>query len=388
VKKCVGIIGSASSNISCNLQDVAMDIGKLVVDSGFRIVNGGMGGVMEYSAKGGHQSSCYRSGDVIGILPSYKKTDANSYIDVVIPTGLGVARNALVVSTSDIVIGLDGGAGTLSELAMAWQMKKTIVCYGKEGWHCKLKELTLDDREREGVHVFDDLDKLASFLNMWADTNTEFSGIKPSKKRVSKEDAIKEIEQHIGKALTGDSVVLGQGKEGVVIRHYQMVYKLFHKCDDYILLLAMLRKVSERLSEDKGCKPVPSFSVRFHESFLVSYSDISMKCYKKSSRSEWVCLMQRIKKYDLCVTNVTIDNVKLLSNGKLIFIDIGRDVLLYDEGLFRDSCLQAFCIWMCESSHVAPKVFHHENELALYLGMQEVIVRDNFKSFYLEVMDG
>lgn len=388
MKKCIGIIGSASSNISRNLQYVAMEIGKLVVDSGFRIVNGGMGGVMEYSAKGGHQSSSYRSGDIIGILPSYKKTDASSYIDVVIPTGLGVARNALVVSTSDIVIALDGGAGTLSELAMAWQMKKTVVCYGKEGWHCKLKELELDDREREGIYIFDNLDKLASFLDMWGDTNTEFSGIEASKERVSEEDAVKKIEQHIGKALAGDSFVLGQGKEGVVIRHHQMVYKLFHKCDDYMLLLIMLRKVSERLSEDKGCKPVPSFSVSFHESLLVSYPDISMNCYEKSSKSEWVCLMQRIKKYGLCVTNITIDNVKLLSNGALIYIDIGRDVLLYDEGLFRDSCLQAFCIWMCESIHVAPKVFHHENELTLYLGMQEVIVRDNFKSFYLEVMDG
>jgi len=187
MKNNVGIIGSASQNISDELKCAAIDMGRAVVDAGFRVVNGGMGGVMKYSAQGAHQSPCYKSGDVIGILPSYKKSEANEYIDIIIPTGIGVARNAIVISASDIVIALDGGAGTLSELAMAWQMKKSIVCYGKKGWHDKIKDLELDSRGRESMKVIDNILELKLFLENCPNVDSGFTGIEAPQSFLKKE---------------------------------------------------------------------------------------------------------------------------------------------------------------------------------------------------------
>lgn len=57
------------------------------------------------------------------------KEQANEYVDIVIPTGMGWARNQLIVNAADAIVSVAGGAGTLSELAYAWQSGKPVVCY-------------------------------------------------------------------------------------------------------------------------------------------------------------------------------------------------------------------------------------------------------------------
>ncbi|MCK9604288.1 MAG: TIGR00725 family protein, partial [Candidatus Omnitrophica bacterium] len=59
--------------------------------------------------------------------PSYEKNDANPFVDIVIPTGLGLARNALVVKSADIVVALPGEAGTLSEIAYCLQFGIPVI---------------------------------------------------------------------------------------------------------------------------------------------------------------------------------------------------------------------------------------------------------------------
>jgi len=66
-------------------------------------------------------------GLTIGITPSYNKNEANSFIDVVIPTGLGLARNVLVVKSADVVVALPGEAGTLSEIAYCLQFGIPVI---------------------------------------------------------------------------------------------------------------------------------------------------------------------------------------------------------------------------------------------------------------------
>ncbi len=66
-------------------------------------------------------------GTTIGILPGYNKNDSNQFIDIVIPTGLGLARNVLVVKAGDVVVALPGGAGTLSEIAYCLQFKVPVI---------------------------------------------------------------------------------------------------------------------------------------------------------------------------------------------------------------------------------------------------------------------
>ena len=98
-----------------------------------------------------HQASDYRDGDVIGILPTEDPDTANEHVDIGIPSGLGIARNALVVRTADAVIAVGGGAGTLSEMAMAWQLGRPVVGLDVPGWSSKLSGEALDGKRPDTV---------------------------------------------------------------------------------------------------------------------------------------------------------------------------------------------------------------------------------------------
>jgi uncharacterized protein (TIGR00725 family) len=90
------------------------------------VVCGGLGGVMEAACRGAKDAG----GMTIGILPGTDRSAANPYVDVAIPTGLGEARNALVVRAADAVIAIGGGYGTLSEVAFALKAGKRVVGLG------------------------------------------------------------------------------------------------------------------------------------------------------------------------------------------------------------------------------------------------------------------
>lgn len=66
-------------------------------------------------------------GVTIGILPGYDKKDANPYVDIAIPTGMGLARNILVVKSADVVVALPGESGTLSEIAYCLQFGTPVI---------------------------------------------------------------------------------------------------------------------------------------------------------------------------------------------------------------------------------------------------------------------
>ncbi len=78
---------------------------------------------MEGAAQGAREAN----GLTIGILPSDNKDDANEYVDLVIPSGMGEARNLLVIRAADAVVAFPGKYGTLSEMAFALQMGKPLV---------------------------------------------------------------------------------------------------------------------------------------------------------------------------------------------------------------------------------------------------------------------
>jgi len=104
-------------------------MGKLIAENGYILVNGGMGGVMEASAKGAKSAD----GLVIAILPGKSANDANRFVDIAIPTGLGYMRNPMVILNSDVVVAIDGSYGTLSEIAYANIYKKPI--FGLSTWN-------------------------------------------------------------------------------------------------------------------------------------------------------------------------------------------------------------------------------------------------------------
>ena len=141
------IIGNATVEPEGAASVAAFDVGTLAIDAGFRIMTGGLDGVMAAACKGAHASKQYREGDTIGLLPHFDPDAANEWVDVVIATGLDHFRNALVAN-ADAVVAIGGGAGTLSELAFAWMYKRLIVALDVPGWSAELAGRRLDQRER------------------------------------------------------------------------------------------------------------------------------------------------------------------------------------------------------------------------------------------------
>jgi uncharacterized protein (TIGR00725 family) len=105
---------------------LAAEVGRLLGERDAVVVCGGLGGVMEAACRGAKEGG----GATLGILPGLERSDANAYVDVAVPTGMGEARNALVVRAADALIAVAGGYGTLSEVALALKTGKPVVGLG------------------------------------------------------------------------------------------------------------------------------------------------------------------------------------------------------------------------------------------------------------------
>jgi len=106
----------------------AEEVGQRLAQKGATVVCGGLGGVMEAAARGAFEAG----GLTVGILPGYEARMANPFVRVVIPSGLGHARNMLVVASGDAVIAFPGSYGTLSEVALALKLGKEVI--GLNAW--------------------------------------------------------------------------------------------------------------------------------------------------------------------------------------------------------------------------------------------------------------
>jgi uncharacterized protein (TIGR00725 family) len=106
--------------------EAAEEIGAGLAVAGFIVVTGGLGGVMEAACRGVKS----RRGTTIGVLPGTDPTAANGWVDLVLPTGLGEGRNALVARMAEAVVAIGGGYGTLSEVAMALRAERPVVGLG------------------------------------------------------------------------------------------------------------------------------------------------------------------------------------------------------------------------------------------------------------------
>jgi len=117
------VVGSGEGDSS-----VAEAVGRELAAGGAVVVCGGLGGVMEAACRGAKEAG----GHTVGILPGPDRAAANPFVDTAIPTGLGEARNALVVRAADALIAVGGGYGTLSEIALALKAGKRVV--GLDSW--------------------------------------------------------------------------------------------------------------------------------------------------------------------------------------------------------------------------------------------------------------
>ena len=101
-------------------------VGRALAEAGAVVVCGGLGGVMEAACRGAKAGG----GTTVGILPGASRADANPHVDVALATGLGEARNALVVRAVDVLVAVGGEYGTLSEIALALKAGKPVVGVG------------------------------------------------------------------------------------------------------------------------------------------------------------------------------------------------------------------------------------------------------------------
>jgi hypothetical protein len=101
---------------------------------------------------------------VIGILPGNDPAVGNRWVDIAIPTGMGHARNVLVVATADAVVAIGGGAGTLSEMALAWQLGRPLVGLLVAGHSLRFAGQALDDTRSETVWPAEDADQAVARL--------------------------------------------------------------------------------------------------------------------------------------------------------------------------------------------------------------------------------
>jgi len=117
----IGVIGARECPE--NLLKLAYETGREIAEHGYGLVTGGMMGVMEAASKG-----CRDAGGLtVGVLPGDTPALGNPYLDITIPTGMGIMRNLLIIRSAVGFIAIDGKYGTLSEIAYALQLDKPVV---------------------------------------------------------------------------------------------------------------------------------------------------------------------------------------------------------------------------------------------------------------------
>jgi uncharacterized protein (TIGR00725 family) len=122
----VAVIGPADADEA--VREAAREVGRMLAERGAVVVCGGLGGVMDAAAQGAREAG----GVAVGILPGIDRAGASAHLTVAIATGLGEARNALVVRAADAVIAVGGSWGTLSEVALA--MRTGVPVVSLRGW--------------------------------------------------------------------------------------------------------------------------------------------------------------------------------------------------------------------------------------------------------------
>jgi uncharacterized protein (TIGR00725 family) len=133
----IAVVGAGDADDE--LASAAEQVGRGLAQRGATVVCGGLGGVMAAACRGAKSAG----GLTLGILPGRRRQDANRWVDVAIPTGMGETRNALVVLSADAVVAVGGEHGTLSEVALGLKLGRPVV--GLRTWRLTRGDGSLDE---------------------------------------------------------------------------------------------------------------------------------------------------------------------------------------------------------------------------------------------------
>ncbi len=137
----IGVIGGSQADE--RYKDVSIELGRLLAQRKAIVFCGGMTGVMEWVSKGVKEGN----GTIVGILPGSSMKAGNGHLSIKIPSGIGFARNFLIVRASEAIIAVDGSNGTLSEASFAVSEGKSVIVIGD------LQLRRRKDREGDVFHV-------------------------------------------------------------------------------------------------------------------------------------------------------------------------------------------------------------------------------------------
>jgi len=144
--KMVGVIGAGSCDGAA--YETARQVGRGIAEKEAALVCGGLGGIMEGACRGASEAG----GQTIGILPGADKSSANPYVTLPIVTDLGHARNILVVQSSDALVAIRGGYGTLSEISIALKLGKPVI--GLKTWP-DMDDISYVSNPEEVLHLLE-----------------------------------------------------------------------------------------------------------------------------------------------------------------------------------------------------------------------------------------
>jgi uncharacterized protein (TIGR00725 family) len=144
----IGVMGPAACDDQ--IAELAYAVGRAIAERGAVLLTGGRSGVMEAASRGARDAG----GLTIGVLPGAGAAESppNAYVDLALYTGLGEARNWVNVCSSDALIAIGGGFGTLSEIALALKARKPLVLLGS--WRFEMEGVSPTvQRARDAAHA-------------------------------------------------------------------------------------------------------------------------------------------------------------------------------------------------------------------------------------------
>lgn len=393
MKQVIAVIGNANIENNIEKQKISFELGKLVIDNGFVLATGGFGGVMEYASKGARKSKNYTENSIIGVLPDYNSDNANKYIDIAIPTGIGLARNLMLISMSNAVIAVGGGSGTLNEISASWQMNKLIIGLQVEGWSNKLCGKALDDRRKDIIFCAKNAQEAIDLINSKISYYQlrKFTGI--NKPRIKKDKAERIITEHF--KITNKLDFLGKGSEGFVFTDKHSVFKLIDNSQQPLELYWTLLSLSETLHSEIEIVAFPQFEVTYLDKHvLVKYKyEVTSEFVENTNIhiDKFVNLLKQFRRIKWTLTDFKPQNLRLTENGDLFIIDIGKSFLPTSDYLFQSMCRRAFVSYKLQGKLSNPQDFKKylspvnekpDFSLMANLGFIKSELKQEFDNFY------
>ena len=400
-KKIVAVIGDASLdayNLATQkaIEGLAHDLGSAIIDAGYVLANGGMGGVMEYSSRGARSASNYHPNSIISVLPMYDKSAGNGLADICLTSGYDLGRNIALISMADAVVAIGGGAGTLNEITLAWQMGKLIIALGPYGWTGKVADTKLDARRQDLIYPASTPDEALAIIKEKIDAyNAPFRGVNPV---ISKKEAEKIISQQFKIKVS----FVGKGEEGLVFKdaeanHY---YKVF-KFKDQRLNAFLFQHLKAVSSKEKSSKY--SFTNPFNVStdgqhvyvdYFTSGESVALDYYEGPiNAGQFQRLLTEYYYAGIVHSNIREKNLCVDANGKLFICDIGCDLDCYTGEEFDVMCRQAFSLCLLREAGVGNSEsvkqvlssYHHHSDFHL---LESVLGKASLDKEYRAFLNG